>query len=161
VISFSWYAEGNELKDGIKAENVAIAVDLMKDEELKKQFLGKKAGDVVVFDPVKAYDNRHEVGHMLNVSHEEAEKIEGNFKFTIAKVLRFQPAELTEENIQKIYGEDAGISTEEELKARVKKDLSESFVYSSNYKFAIDTRDAMVENLKFDLPVEFLKRWVK
>jgi trigger factor len=154
-------AEGNELKDGIKAENVAIAVDLMKDEELKKQFLGKKAGDVVVFDPVKAYDNRHEVGHMLNVSHEEAEKIEGNFKFTIAKVLRFQPAELTEENIQKIYGEDAGISTEEELKARVKKDLSESFVYSSNYKFAIDTRDAMVENLKFDLPVEFLKRWVK
>ncbi len=154
-------AEGNELEDGIKAENVAIAVDLMKDEELKKQFLGKKAGDVVVFDPVKAYDNRHEVGHMLNVSHEEAEKIEGNFKFTIAKVLRFQPAELTEENIQKIYGEDAGISTEEELKARVKKDLSESFVYSSNYKFAIDTRDAMVENLKFDLPVEFLKRWVK
>ena len=74
---------GNELEGGIVAEKVVIAIDLMKDEEIKATFLGKIAGDVVVFDPVKAYDNKHEVGHMLNISHEEAENLSGNFNFTI------------------------------------------------------------------------------
>ncbi|MDO8930314.1 MAG: trigger factor family protein [Bacteroidota bacterium] len=74
---------GNELVGGILADKVVIAIDVMKDEEIKASFIGKKAGDVVVFDPLKAYDNKHEVGHMLNISHEEAENISGNFNFTI------------------------------------------------------------------------------
>jgi trigger factor len=59
--------DGTELEGGISAEKVVIAIDLMKDEEIKASFIGKKAGDVVVFDPLKAYENKHEVGHMLNI----------------------------------------------------------------------------------------------
>lgn len=153
-------AEGNELAGGIKAEQVVIAIDLMKDEETKASLLGKKAGDVVVFDPVKAYENKHEVGHMLNISHEAAESLEGNFSFTIVEVLRFEKAELNEELFKQIYGEDSGISTEEEFKARVKSELEENFIYSSNYKFALDSRDALLKSIQFDLPEAFLKRWI-
>ncbi len=152
---------GNELVGGILADKVVIAIDVMKDEEIKASFIGKKAGDVVVFDPLKAYDNKHEVGHMLNISHEEAENISGNFSFTIEEVLRFEKAELTPELFGKIYGEESGITTEEEFKAKVKTEIEENFVYSSDYKFGIDARDVLVKNIPFDLPEAFLKRWIK
>ncbi|MDO9616034.1 MAG: trigger factor, partial [Bacteroidota bacterium] len=152
---------GNELVGGILADKVVIAIDVMKDEEIKASFIGKKAGDVVVFDPLKAYDNKHEVGHMLNISHEEAENISGNFNFTIEEVLRFEKAELTPELFSKIYGEESGITTEEEFRAKVKSEIEENFVYSSDYKFAIDSRDALVKKSQFDLPEAFLKRWIK
>ena len=152
---------GNELVGGILADEVVIAIDVMKDEEIKASFIGKKAGDVVVFDPLKAYDNKHEVGHMLNISHEEAENISGNFSFTIEEVLRFEKAELTPELFSKIYGEESGITTEEEFKAKVKSEIEENFIYSSDYKFGIDSRDALVKKIQFDLPEAFLKRWIK
>jgi trigger factor len=153
--------DGTELEGGIVAEKVVIAIDVMKDEEVKASFVGKKAGDVLVFDPVKAYDNKHEVGHMLNISHEAAESLSGNFSFTIVEVLHFEKAELNEDSFRKIYGEDCGISTEEEFKARVKAEIEENFVYSSNYKFALDSRDALLKAIPFDLPEAFLKRWIK
>jgi len=152
--------DGSELEGGVKAEQVVIAIDLMKDEEVKASFIGKIAGDVVVFDPVKAYENKHEVGHMLNISHEEAENLSGNFSFTVVEVLRFEKAELNQDLFGKIYGEDSGITTEEEFKAKVKAELEENFVYSSNYKFALDSRDSLLKAIQFDLPEAFLKRWI-
>lgn len=153
--------DGGELEGGIVAEKVVIAIDLMKDEDAKASFIGKKAGDVIVFDPVKAYDNKHDVGHMLNISHEAAENLSGNFSFTIVEVLHFEKAELNEDLFKKIYGEDCGIATEEEFKAKVKAEIEENFVYSSNYKFALDSRDNLIKAIPFALPEAFLKRWIK
>jgi trigger factor len=152
---------GTELEGGISAEKVVIAVDLMKDEGVKASFIGKKAGDIVVFDPLKTYENKHEVGHMLNISHEEAENLSGNFSFTIVEVLRFEKAELNQELFNQTYGEDSGITTEEEFKAKIKSELEENFIYSSDYKFAIDSHEALVKAIQFDLPEAFLKRWIK
>jgi trigger factor len=153
-------AEGNELEGGIKADAVVIAIDLMKDSEVKTSVIGKKAGDVVVFDPIKTYENKHEVSHMLNISHEEAEALSGNFSFTIAEVLHFEKAELNQDLFSKIYGEDSEIATEEEFKAKIKAEIEENFVYSSNYKFALDSRDALLKQIQFALPEAFLKRWI-
>lgn len=153
--------DGSVLEGGIVAEKVIIAIDLIKDEEIKASIIGKKAGDVVVFDPVKAYDNRHEVGHLLNISHEDAETLSGSFSFEIIEVLRFEKAELNQDLFTKIYGEDSGIATIEEFEARVKAEIEENFGYSSNYKFALDSRDALLKAIPFELPEAFLKRWIK
>lgn len=154
-------AEGNELNEGIRAEKVIISIDLIRDEAVKNEIIGKKTGDSLVFDPVKAYDNRHEVGHLLNLSHEEAEKVEGNFRFTIAEVLRFKPAEINEELFKKAFGENTEVKTEEEFRNTIKKELEESFLFSSNYKFALDTRETLIEKIEMELPEEFLKRWIR
>jgi len=153
-------ADGNEKEGGIKAEKVIIAVDLMKDEDIKKEIIGKKKGDVLVFDPLKAFESKHEVGHMLNISHEEAEKIEGSFKFTIIEALHFEKAELNEDLFKKIFGDDTEVKTEEDFKVRIKADIEDSLKHSGNYKFALDTRDALIEKIKMDLPDAFLKRWL-
>jgi trigger factor len=154
-------AEGNEIQDGIKADRVIVSVDLIKDETIKNEIIGKKTGDSIVLDPIKAYENRHEVGHLLNLSHEDAEKVEGDFRFTILEVLRFKPAEINEELFKKAFGENTEVKTEEDFRNTIKKELQDNFIFSGNYKFAIDTRETLIEKVNMELPEEFLKRWIK
>ncbi len=151
---------GEEVEDGIQPKGVLIAIDMLKDEKTKNEFIGKKKDDVLVFDPVKAFDNRHEVGHMLDISHEQADELNSNFKFTITEILKFEKAELNEELFKKVYGEETEIKTTEDFKNQIKEDLAKNLSYSSDHKFALDLRDKLVEQVNPQLPEEFLKRWL-
>ncbi len=153
-------AEGNEVENGIKPENVAVAVDMIKDEEIKKSFIGCKKDDIIIFDPVKAFENRVEISHMLNISKEEAEVLNSEFRFTVTEILQFEKAELNEELFKKLYGEETDIKTMDDFRAKVKDEIAAGLVQSSDYKFAIDARDTQVEKSKMKLPEAFLKRWL-
>ncbi len=153
--------EGAEKEDGIKADAVMLAVDLIKDETVKSQFLGKTAGETLTFDPVKAYQDRHEVGHLLKISHEQADNLNSNFNFTMTEILDFEKAELNEELYKKIYGEETEIKTEAELRAKLKEEIANSLLQSSDRRFAFDTRNALIEKVKPELPEDLLKRWLK
>ncbi|MEE4287004.1 MAG: trigger factor family protein, partial [Mariniphaga sp.] len=115
--------EGNQKEDGIKADGVLLSVDLVKDEEIKKQFLGKQKGEVLTFDPVVAYGDRHEVGHLLKISHEQAHDLNSSFNFTITEILDYKKPELNEELYKKIYGEDTDVKTEEDLRNKLKEEI--------------------------------------
>lgn len=151
---------GEEVENGIQPKGVLIAIDMIKDEETKKEFIGKQKDDMLVFDPVKAFDNRHEVGHMLNISHEQADELNSSFKFTITEILKFEKAELNEDLFKKIYGEETEIKTVEDFKNKIKEDLAKNLSYSSDHKFALDLRDKLVEQVNPELPEAFLKRWL-
>jgi trigger factor len=151
---------GEEVADGIQPKGVLLAVDMMKDEEIKNSFIGKKKDDVLTFDPVKAFDNRHDVGHMLNISHEEADDLNSEFRFTITEILKFEKAEINEELFKKIYGEETDVKTEEDFRNKIKKELAVNLSHSSEHKFALDSRDTLVEKTAMELPEAFLKRWL-
>jgi trigger factor len=153
-------AEGNEVEGGIAPEGVLLAVDMIKNEEIKNTFVGSKKDDIMVFDPVKAFENKHEVAHMLNIKPEEAEELNSEFRFTVTEILQFEKAELNEELFKKLYGEDTEVKTIEDFKARIKDEIAGNLVYSSDHKFALDTRDALVEKNEMELPEAFLKRWL-
>ena len=153
--------EGNEIEDGIRPEGVLLAIDLIKDKDIQQEFIGKKKDDTVVFDPVKAYEDVHEVQHMLNISHEQAHDLNSEFKFTINEPLEFEKAELNEELYKKIYGEDTDIKTEEDLRKRLEKELAANLVHSSEQRFAMDVRDTLIEKVNPELPEAFLKRWLR
>ncbi|WP_297088608.1 trigger factor [uncultured Draconibacterium sp.] len=152
--------EGSEVEEGIAPEGVLLAIDKIKDEEIKNAFVGCKKDDILVFDPVKAFENKHEVAHMLNIKPEEAETLESEFRYTVTEVLQFEKAELNEDLFKKLYGEDTEIKTIEDFKAKIKEDLAKNLEYSSEHKFSLDTRDALVEKTALELPEEFLKRWL-
>ena len=152
--------EGRELEEGIKPEGVMIAVDTIKDEEIKKQFIGKKKDDVAIFDPVTAFDDRNEVKRLLNVSQEEADELDSTFKYTITEILEFQKAELNEELYKKVFGEDTEIKTEENLRNQIKDEIAINLLQSSDHKFSIDAREKLIEKVNPELPEAFLKRWL-
>jgi trigger factor len=152
---------GEEKQEGIRPEDVMVAVDRIKDEDIKSLFIGKHAGDTIVFDPVKAFENRHEVGHMLKISHEEADNLNSLFKYTLTEILEFKKAELNEELYKKIYGEETEVKSEEDLRKKIKEELEVNLLSSSDRKFATDARNAIIEKVNPELPEAFLKRWLK
>jgi trigger factor len=149
-----------EMEAGINPENVLIAIDMIKDEEIKNNFIGKKKDNVVVFDPVKAFEDKHEIKHMLNISQEEADELNSNFKFTVTEILKFEKAELDEDFFKKLYGEETQVKTTEDFRNRIKEEIEANLVYSSNHKFALDAHDNLIEQNKMELPEAFLKRWL-
>ena len=97
---------------------------------------------------------------MLNISKEEAEALNSEFRFTVTEILQFEKAELNEELFKKLYGEETDIKTMDDFRAKVKDEIAAGLVQSSDYKFAIDARDTLVEKSKIKLPEAFLKRWL-
>lgn len=152
--------EGNEVEDGIKPENIVVAVDLMKDDKIKNSFVGCKKEDIIIFDPVKAFENRVEVSNMLNIPKEDAEELNSEFSFTVTEILQWEKAELNEELFKKLYGEDTEVKTVEDFRNRISEEIAGNLTYSSDHKFGIDARETLVEKTGVKLPEAFLKRWL-
>jgi trigger factor len=154
-------ADGNELENGIRAENVLLAVDRVKDEATSNNLTGKVIDDSLVLNPVVAFGDRHEVGHMLNISHEEAEALESDFKCTVKSIQVFQKAEINDELFKLVFGSDTEVSTEDEFLEKLKENISISLESNSKQRFEVDAKNALIASVPLDLPETFLKRWLR
>ncbi|MCT4602349.1 MAG: trigger factor [Marinifilum sp.] len=152
-------AEGKLVEEGITSDDVAISLEYMADEDAKKKFIGAKKGEVVVFNPAKAFANKTDLASMLNISKEEAETLDADFQFTITEINKFVNAELNQELFDKVFGEGT-VSSEEEFKNKIKEDIEKQLVNDSDYKFLIDAKEKLVKKAKMELPEAFLKRWI-
>src|SRR5690606_32335546 len=57
-------------------------------------------------------------------------------------------------------GGEGVVSSEEEMKAKIKEDAEGQFAQQSDQKLLNDVVDSLIENTKFDLPKDFLQRWI-
>ncbi len=151
--------EGNRPEEGISAEEVSMSLDMMKDDEQKALFKGKKAGDEVVFEIAKAYPSEAELSSLLKIDREAAKTLSGKFEFIIGEVLKFEKHPVNQELFDHVYGEGT-ITSEDEFREKVTEELKANYERESNYKFAVDVRDYFVKEVKPELPAEFLKRWL-
>ncbi len=148
-------------EDGISKEDAVIYPRYMKDEEIKKQFLGLKKGDNVVFNPMKAFDSETEVASLLGIDKEVAKQLTTDFTFTIATISRHQSAAIDGELFAKIYGEN-NIKDEADFREHVRQEIQSNMDQDSDYKFGLDVREALMKKVeKAELPQDFLRRWVK
>ena len=148
-------------EDGISKEDAVIYPRYMKDEEIKKQFLGLKKGGNVVFNPMKAFDSETEVASLLGIDKEAAKQLTTDFTFTIATISRHQSAAIDGELFAKIYGEN-NIKDEPDFREHVRQEIQSNMDQDSDYKFGLDVREALMKKVeKAELPQDFLRRWVK
>ncbi len=146
-------------EDGIKNEDASLSIYYIKDTRAKNAFKGKRVGDVVKFDAVKAFPNPTDLSNMLGVKKEELEGFGPKVEFTIKEIKRHVPATIGEELFARVYGPD--VKSEEEFRARVKGDIANQLKGNSEYRFTIDARDKMLKkNADVQLPEAFLKRWI-
>ena len=146
--------------DGIITnDDATLSVDLVKDETLKKEFIGKKAGETVTFDIRTAFPNDNEIAGLLRRQKDEVKEITGDFTVTVREVSRFTPAENNQELWDKVYGEGT-VTSAEEFEAKVTDEIRTYFNRETDFKLKTDARDAVLEKTPFDLPDEFLKRWL-
>lgn len=150
---------GNVVSEGILVEDASLSVDVIVDKKIKKQFIGKNLNDPIDFDLKKAFPNDNEIAGLLHKKKEEIAEIEGNFRFTTTEISRFYPAELGTELFDKIYGEGV-ITTEEEFLSRINDEIAINLKRESDFKLMMDIKSLAIEKTDFQLPEDFLKRWL-
>jgi trigger factor len=151
---------GEPMEDGIKAEDAVMSSAIVKDDKEKKKIIGAKVGDEIVFEPKKAFPNDTEISYLLKISKEEAEAVDGKFKFTVKEINEFVDPELNQELFDKIFG-PGKVTNEEEFTAQVNEDLENTLRMESEYKFTMEAKEKLMSKVDIKLPEEFLKRWIK
>ena len=149
----------NIIEDGITVENASIFISVIKDEDSQNQFLGSNISQILTIDLKKAFPSDAEISGMLKISKDKVKELTNRFQITINSISNYVPAEINQEFFDKVFGVSE-VNSEEEFRIRIKDQISEGLISESNYKFNIDARKYLIENVVFDLPVDFLKRWL-
>lgn len=151
--------KGELIENGIVAENSTLAVDIIKDDDIKNSFIGKKENEAITFNVRKAFPNDNEIAGLLQKKKEEVEGLEGNFRFTITEISRFYPAEPGVELYNRIYGEGV-VNNEEEFMKKIEEEISISLKRETEFKLNQDLKKMIIERTDLPLPEEFLKKWL-
>jgi trigger factor len=145
---------------GIKVMDATLTVAYMKDDAQKALFVGAKKGDLITFNPKKAYENESEISSMLKISKDAAKSIDSDFQLKIESITRYHTSEINQELFDKVYGEGT-VNSEEEFREKIKENIQENLIADSEYKFMIDAREMMMGKFsELSFPDTFLKRWI-
>lgn len=137
-----------------------FSLDVFKNKEASKAFIGKKVGDVVTLNTKGLFPDDHQLMDYLKVSHDDVHGLDIDVDFKIEEITNTEPADLNQEFFDKLFGEGVATSVED-IKVRIKQDAEKQFESQSNQKFLNDVTEALMANTKFDLPGEFLKKWLQ
>ena len=97
---------GNTKEGGIVTESGMVMPAYIKDEDQKKLFDGAKPGDIITFNPKKAYpDNDAEVAALLKVQKEDVKDLTADFSYQITEIRHFQPAPVDQKLFDRVFGE--------------------------------------------------------
>lgn len=151
--------KGNTLEGGITTEGGMIMPAYIKDDKQKKLFDGCKPGDIITFNPKKAYpDNDAEVAALLKVKKEDIADVDSDFSFQVTEIRHFQPAEVNQALFDRVFGEGA-VKNEKAFREKIAEQLKAQFVGSSDYKFMQDVRAHLEKKVgKLEFPEALLKR---
>ncbi len=157
---FNVVVEITNQDQAIKNETTLQLKDLAKDAQ--KSLKGAKIGDSVQLSSKGLFENEEDLGRFLGLEKEDAEALgEIDLTFEIKEINEEIPAELNQELFDKYTGEEGKLTSEEELKNFIKEQAAEQFVQHSDQQLLNDVSAHLIENTKFELPGEFLTKWIQ
>ena len=152
-------ADGNTKEGGITVEAAIMLPNYIKVEDQKKLFEGCKLGDIITFNPKKAYpENNGEISSLLKISREEAENITADFSFQITEISRYVKADVNQDLFDQVFGKDV-VKDEKEFRERIAEGMKAQFAVDSDFRFIYDLRAHCEKKVgKLTYPDALLKR---
>ncbi|WP_268223471.1 trigger factor [Sinomicrobium oceani] len=166
LISKDTIEEGDEITGTFTSEEKEIdnkatfSLDKIKGKRNLGKFTGAKTGDVLELKTKSLFQDDHDLMNFLKVEHDEVHDLDISVNFTIEEINKREPAELNQELFDKLFPEGT-VTTEDELKAKIKEDAEKQFEQQADQKLLNDVTEYLVESTTFDLPAEFLKKWIR
>lgn len=151
--------KGNTKEGGITVESAVLMPEYIKVDAQKKLFKGAKLGDIITFNPRKAYpENDSEVAALLKIKREEVGEHTADFSYQITEISRFKPAAVDQQLFDQVFGEGT-VKDEKAFRAKIAEDLQKQLVVNSDYKFLLDVRAHLEKKVgKLEFPEAMLKR---
>jgi len=140
--------------------NVTFGLDKIKGKRNLNKFVGAKVGDTLTLKTKGLFNDDHDLMNFLKVSHDDAHDLDIEVSFKINEANTRELAELNQELFDKLFGE-GNVSSLEDAKQKIKEDAERQFVQQSDQRLLNDVTEGLIENTKFDLPADFLKKWIQ
>lgn len=150
---------GNTKEGGITVEGAVLMPEYIKVEDQKKLFDGAKLGDIITFNPKKAYpESDIEVSSLLKMKKEEVADLTADFSYQITEISRYVKAEVNQKLFDQVYGKDI-IKDEKDFREKIAEGLKAQFAVDSDFKFIQDVRKYLVDKVgALTYPDALLKR---
>lgn len=151
--------QGNTLEGGITTDSGMIMPAYIKDEAQKKLFDGCKPGDIITFNPKKAYAGSDaEVAALLKIDKDAVEDLTSDFSYQVTGIRHFEPAEVNQKLFDSVLGEGV-VSSEKEFRQKISEMLQPQLAMNGDYKFMQDVRAYMEKKVgELTFPEALLKR---
>lgn len=152
-------AEGNTKEGGITVSDAVLMPSYIKVDDQKKLFDGAKLGDIITFNPRKAYpENDAEVSSLLKIERDAVKDMTADFSFQITEISRYKAAEVNQTLFDQVFGEGV-VKSEEEFRQKIAENIKAQLTIDSDYKFLLDVRQHMEKKVgKLEFPEALLKR---
>ena len=140
-------------------KKVTFNVSKLKGKKNLDLFLGAKVGDSVSLKTKGLFTESHDLMTTLGLSHEEAQDLNIDLQFSIEEISETELAVLNQELFDKVFGENT-VTSEKEFKVKLKADIEKQFEQQTDQQLLNAVTESLIENTKFDLPAEFLVKWI-
>lgn len=152
-------ADGNTKEGGITVEGAVMMPEYIKVDDQKKLFDNAKPGDIITFNPRKAYpDNDSEVANLLKINRDAVKDVEADFSYQVIEINRFKKADVNQALFDQVFGKDT-VKSEEEFRNKIAEGLKPQLQANSDYKFMLDVRKYAEDKVgELTFPDALLKR---
>ncbi len=150
---------GNTKEGGVTVDSTILMPLYIKDEEQKKLFDDAKPGDIITFNPRKAYaESDAEVAALLKISREEVAEHTGDFSYQVTEINHFQKHEVNQELFDGVYGK-GNVADEQAFRDKIAEGLKAQLATDSDFRFIQDVRAYCEQKVgKLEYPDALLKR---
>ena len=151
--------KGNTKEGGITTEGAMVMPAYIKADDQKKLFDGAKPGDIITFNPKKAYpDNDAEVAALLKVQKDDVKDLNSDFSYQITEIRHFEPAAVDQKLFDRVFGEDT-VKDEKGFREKIAETIAPQLLQNSDYKFMLDVRAYLEKKVgELQFPEVLLKR---
>src|SRR5690606_41560838 len=137
-----------------------IEIGNIKSKKALEALLGKKPGETVSLPTKGLFKEDHQLSAALGIARDKADKLNAEVEFTLEEINEREPAALDQELFDKLFGKDV-VKSEKELRDKIKEDSEGQFAQQADQKLLNDITERLIEETKFELPAEFLKKWIQ
>ena len=130
-----------------------------KGKSNQKKFLGARVNDIIALKTKGLFADDHKLMGATGLGHDEVHGLDIPLTFTIEDITFTELAELDQDFFDKVFGKDV-ISTATELREKIKEDAEKQFESQADQQLLNAITEYLIDNTKFDLPAEFLKKWL-
>ena len=154
-------ADGNTKEGGIEVEGATIMPQYLKDDDQKKLFEGAKAGDIITFNPHKAYAGGAEVATILKVDRDKKDDYQGDFSYQIIEVQHFEKHAVDQELFDQVFGKDE-VKDEKSFREKIAEEVKQQLATDQDFRFLQDLRKYAEQKVgQLTYPDALLKRVLK
>lgn len=137
--------DGSTKDGGITVSEASMLPSYITVEEQKALFNGAKVGDIITFNPKKAYPTSNvEISSLLKISKEEAENVTADFSFQVTEISRYTKHAIDKELFDMVYGDD-NVKDEADFRAKVVAGIQDQMTQNADFRLLQDVR-TYVEN---------------